>query len=210
MQLTVQKPQSSGYGTAIICFILAIVAFFFLLLPKYSAYKDAKAMANNSQASLEEIKQEQQAVNDLLAKLKAKSSDLQKVDMALPNNASIPDFYAYIESLAKSVNLNISTIQAKDETETPSASATPNPTGVTPAAAGTAAASQVKTLSPTIGKISMDLQLTGTLESYTSFLAKLQNSLRLIDVQSVNIAAAEGKSDLTFITNLASYYQKSK
>ena len=214
MQLTIEKSKTSSYGAFAACLILGLLILFFLAMPKYGDYKNAKNKAEGTQQTLDQIKQQQQTVNDLLAKLKAKSSDLQKVDLALPDTADIPDFYAYMESLAKSENLTINTIQAKDEADQPAnAGSTGTNGGTAPvsAAAGmTGATAKTSTLPPTLGKIDMDLQVTGSLDNFISFLGKLQNSLRLIDVQSINIAAAEGKSDLTFITSLATYYQKSK
>lgn len=216
--------------------VLSIALGFFLVLPKYHAYGDAKTAAVNNQTTLEDTKKQVELVSKLFDKVKSSADDLKRADLAVPPKPDVPEIYAYIETLTKSVNLVLNTVQATDESQAPdqntasgSAGANPaagaislSPTNISatggaslPGAIGQIAGGVARLSKNTssfannnLGAIDINLQVTGSYANFTSFLSKVQNSLRIMDVQNVSIAANQGKTDLTFVVSLKTYYRK--
>lgn len=200
--LKTKAPVSSGIGTFIVCVILSIAVIFFLVLPKYQQFGQSRAKAKEAKAVTENLKKSQATLNELLVQMNQKKDSLAKVSLAIPTNPDIPEVYAYLETMSKSLNLTLSGVQATDEAEEAEQQAL----------AGIAPSAKAKAAPPvdngSLGVIDVNLQVAGTLKDYISFLGKLQNSLRLIDVQAVNVTAEEGKPNLKFLTSLKTYYQK--
>ncbi len=206
--VSIKKPQpGNGVGIFILCLLASLAAIFFLALPKYQEYSLVKAKAAASKNALELLKTQQQKVNDTLSKLQENSNGLQKIDQALPNQPDIPAIYAYMETMAKSLNLTLSAIQATDESDlTDSAQTLGVGAGITK--------NGVKPVIPAgtpsnVGTIDVSMQVKGLYSDYVNFLSKLQNSLRLIDVKSIDVNS-DGKGALTFITTLKTYYLKNQ
>ncbi|GAC1413065.1 MAG: hypothetical protein NVSMB66_3970 [Candidatus Doudnabacteria bacterium] len=236
MQLTAVQKSKSGIGVFVISLVISAALVFFLVLPKYREYTDSKTAAANNQNTLNDTQKQDMLVSKLFDKVKNSADDLKRADLAVPPKSDVPELYAYVESLAKTANLTLTTIQTTDESEAPdlagaSAAGSSNPktgavslspTNLTatggaslPGASGQllgglggASKSSPLVASGNLGVIDINLTVTGTYSNFTAFLSKLQNSLRLIDVQSVSVASAEGKTDLSFIAALKTYYQK--
>ncbi|MDB4939848.1 MAG: hypothetical protein JWO40_273 [Candidatus Doudnabacteria bacterium] len=210
MQLTPAQKSRSGVGLFLICIILAVVLTFFLVWPKYGQYKDSLAAKDNNQQSLDLIKSQQAQVTTLYSKLQASSADLKKIDVAIPTGVDIPAVYAYLESMAQSLNLGSITLQGKDENEVLDQG---NVVGVSgapvsggPTSIGTGAPKS--NLPASLGAIDLTMTVTGSYQNFVTFLGKIQNSLRLIDVQSIDVTSSEGKPDLSFSIAMKTYYQK--
>jgi hypothetical protein len=205
MQLTPLQKTKSGLGTFIICLILSVALGFFLVVPKYSAYSDAKKINAENNANLEDLKTKQNMLDDMFVKVQEKTSQLDAADEAIPDKPDVPEVYAYIEALTKSVNLTIGTIQVVDTNEDPSEEQAGAASNASIPVDPTVKSSSI---SPTIGVIDINLQVSGSFNDFVSLLGKLQKSLRLIDVQSINIASADGRDGLAFIVSMKTYYQK--
>jgi Tfp pilus assembly protein PilO len=232
MQLMEPQKSRAGIGPFIVSIFVSLAVAFFLTLPKYNQYQLARTAVENNKKTLAQINNQKSQISQLYEKVQANGDSIQKIDLAIPSKPDVPQIYAYIEGLSKSVNLTIGTLQAVDENEITDQGSVP---GLS-AAAGGAKAPGAVTLSQSgsasgglsakpagpgkgsgvadlglpggVGAIDINLEVTGSYQNFVGFLSKLQNSLRIIDAQSVSVASTEGKTDLTFTVTLKTYYQK--
>ncbi len=190
-QVTIVKKPTSG--TFVLTLLVSIALVLFLLIPKLKAYnaaKDANKVANESLQTVQDAKEK---LAGLYVNIGNQKSDLAKLDTAVPNKTDISSVYALIERFAKSSNLALSSVQGIDDADIP-----PNEkTG-----------EDLHPISPTLGVITVNLQVTGSVEGFTQFLSALEQSLRFIDVQTIDISQEKDQSSLTFRTTLRTYYQK--
>ncbi len=197
--------QKNSIGIFAVTTLLAIVVLFFLTYPKFSDYNNLSAERKANADSLQAIQNQQQQVNVIFAKMQQSQTDLSDLDLALPNQPNIPDLYALIENQAKYAGLNLTSVQAIDLSDPA------NKDKVLAAAPGSDATGSQKApppLSPTLGQVSVNLQLIGDLNGFTQFLKSIQQSMRLVDVQSVDISTDAEKKIMTFNLVLMTYYQK--
>ncbi len=215
MQLTQPiKKQSKGIGTFIITTLLAVAALIFFVWPKYKTFIEAKSLKDNNANSLQTVQSQQSAVNNLIKQIQANSSDLAKVDMAIPNQPNLPDIYALIELQAKQAGLTITSMQGRDEADTnkqngSNASTSADLSQFTDQSSGSGTGIQTpQPPSPTLGVLDVGVQVNGELNNFSQFLTALQDNLRLFDVQSIDVSSDPDKPGLIFRALLKTYYQK--
>jgi Tfp pilus assembly protein PilO len=210
VELLNPQKKTSSIGTFIVCLILAILAALFLAFPKYGEYKSDKTAQAQSENSVQTIESQNAAVRATLAKITDSQADLDKLDLAIPDSGGIPDLYALVEQQAKSAGLTLTSMQASDSAKKTSASG--NTIGVTDAvSSASGGADQIPSTpapSATLGIVDLNLQVSGSLDAYSGFLKSLQKTLRIIDVQSIDVSADTEKGTMTFRTVLKTYYQK--
>jgi len=201
------KKRGPDWATGSIMLMLAIAAIVFYDLPKFSSMRANRSAVQDLQNQLSVLNQQRSDVNNAISQIDKNQSTLQQVDLAIPDKPQLADIFAHLEVLAKSSNMTLSSVQADDPTLQPS---TDNPAAAAQAQAQAdqAQANQTnKSPSPTIGLVPVRIELRGTITSLQSFLAALEQSLRLIDVQQINIIQGDNSS-LTFDIDLNTYYQK--
>ena len=192
-----KKPQGPDWATASIAFLLALVVIILYILPKYSDWQSNKSAALAIQQQIDSLNLEKTSVLASINTINTNQTNFNLVNLAIPSKPQLSDVFAHLEVLAKSSNLALSAMQGNDPTLTPDATA-----GQANTVAGAASSP-----SPTIGVVPVQIQLRGTVDNLKSFLTALELSLRLIDVQSINIDQGENNS-LAFTVQLNTYYQK--
>ncbi len=219
------KTPGNSVGVFIVCLILSIVAIFLLLLPKYHAYTEAKDKVVNAQKIVDDLKKQEAGVLVSMDKLSKRKNDLNRLDEAVPSKPGIPEMYAYIEGMAKSLNLDLVSMSGIDEAEAAAAAANGGPgvaTGPATAVSGTGASqsegagvsvvpgSSLPIGAGPLGVITFAIKVDGRSTDFIGFLGKLQNSLRLIDVQSIDIDGGDKNGTLSFMINFKTYYQRAQ
>lgn len=212
VQPTKRRPTS--IGTFIVTTALAVLALIFFVWPKYKTFIEAQSLKQNNENSLQTVQQQQAAVNNLIKQIQANSSDLAKVDMAIPDQPNLPDVYALIELQAQQAGLSITSMQGRDETDASqpngsNASTSADLSAFTDQSSGSGTGVQTPPPpSPTLGVLDIGVQVNGSLSNFGQFLTALQDNLRLIDVQSIDVSSDPDKPGLTFRVLLKTYYQK--
>ena len=207
LPLSNSNTNKSNFATLAITLILSILVAVFLLFPKYGAYKTAKEAMNNAQASLNDTLERQKTIDSLIEKMKTDSAELQRVDLAIPDKPDISTVYALIETQAKAAALSLGATQAVDLADQADLSTVVG-VGDTSKLKNGAVAQQNKLPSATLGGIDVNFTVTGSLEGYVAMLQGIQRSLRLFDIQSIDLASDSEKKVITFKTTLRTYYQK--
>ncbi len=220
------KPKHPSVMIFILSLAAAILVGIFLAYPKFKSWEAARAAladAQNKSASLtSEINTAQTSINEL----ENDSSYSEMLDQALPNSADIPDLYAYLETMAKSSNLVIGSMQASDESAKAKTGA-PGEAGAI-GAAGTGAGGETATapattvaggsnvqgaaagpaLPASIGLVQITMDVKGNLTNLNQFLHGLGFSRRLIDVKSIDVSADQENKTMDYKLVMNTYYEK--
>lgn len=216
-----QLRRNSNPGLFIASIVLSFLLLAMLIWPKFATLRANRSTLANAKADNQKLVQAKAKVNQAINDLRTNSSDVERLNQAIPDHNSPSELYALIETLALSANLKLGSLQVVDSTKGATATApvatggtgpanTPpggtgpaTPTGSGPANAG----SQV--LPSVIGTTELNIEVVGTIEGFNQFLASLENSLRVIDVQSIDVSAVkERQGQLSFRVGLKTYYQK--
>ncbi len=202
--MQISQRTQYGVGKFIVAILVGVLIFIFLAGPKFSQYRQkAKELKANTELETR-LKAEDQEISRRLNTLETKEDQIDLLNSAIPSKASVPDLYAYLETLVKTSNLTLSTIQAVDASALAEESADKG----NEQAVDEVMVSDGTILSPstTLGVISVSLEVKGDINGYKQFLAAIENSLRIMDVQSVEISNDD--TDLTYRIALKTYYQK--
>ncbi len=207
LPLRTSNTSKSNLATLAITLILTILIAVFFLFPKYGAYKSAKEAMNNAQASLDDTLERQKTIDSLISKMNSDSEELKRLDLAIPDKPDVSTVYALIETQAKAAALTLGATQAVDLSDQVDLSSVVGVGDVTKTKNNTVV-QQNKLPSATLGGIDINFTVTGSLEGYVAMLSGIQKSLRLFDVQSIDLASDSEKKVITFKTTLRTYYQK--
>lgn len=222
--------QSQQKKSGITIFIISLLAAFALaLFYTYPQYK-IRVQKKNSLAAASDITQklnsDVQTASNSINLLNSNSDDIDLLNQALPDDGNLPDVYAYLEYLTKTSNLVLGSVQAVDESADSKSSAQSTlgvqgsgvstvgvgstPAGVsTPASASNASGSKGSgSLPASVGIIKITLDVSGSLNGVNSFLHNLEQSRRLIDVQSIEVSTNKKNNTTDFKLTLQTYYEK--
>lgn len=200
-----KKPQGADWSSGIIAFLLAVCAITFYDYPKFSQWQQNKQDIKSAQTQLADLKQQQTALLQSINAIEQNQDTFRLVNLALPDQPQIQDVYADVELLAKSVNMKLDSIQSDDPTATEDQQA-----GVvqSPAvSASNSASAAADSLPPNVGYIRVKCEMSGTTLQLKQFLSALEQSLRFMDVQQIDIAE-EQNNQMAFRLEFNTYYQK--
>ncbi len=204
---------------SLIAFVLGLLAaislFIFFSYPQLKDWENNRTEVvnaqNQSNALSDKISEAQDSITKLTSGSGTAYSDM--LNQALPDQASIPDIYAYLEYLVNSSNLVLGSLQATDESAKPkSGQSSPFGTASAPAAgneSGSAQGAKAKNPLPeTVGVVQITMDVKGDLEGLNHFLHNLGSSRLIMDVQSIEVTTnAENKvTDYKLVIN--TYYEK--
>jgi Tfp pilus assembly protein PilO len=223
--MQILQKTNYGVGKFIVTTGIALLVFIFLVLPKFSEFRTNSQNLKLERNLEEKLRAEDIEITKRLATLEGKKDGVALLELAIPSTPDIPDLYAHLETLVKTSNLTMTAVQAVDQTKTGSAlpPRTPllNASGAAAQRELSGEAEQTVTVdagsltsltsapSPSLGVVTVNVEAIGDMNGYKQFLSGLETTLRIIDVQSVEINESdEGK--LRFRVVLKTYYQKQK
>ena len=203
MQILQRKQY--GLGKFILATLVAVLILVFLVIPKFNEYRSVAKQLKEAEDITARLEQEDVEITRRLSEFQTQKDQIDLLNQAIPDRSDIPDLYAHLETLLKTSNLTLSAIQAVDQTPV----IEQNPGAATGTETMTIGAPQEQQLTPTpsLGMVSVSLEAQGALEGYKQFLSSLEKSLRIIDVQNVEINTDEN-GILTYRITLRTYYQK--
>lgn len=173
--------------TAVLVAVILAVGVYFILLPKYW-----QARANSSQVYQALIKEEAKradyvkTLGELIANYKKiNSQEVNKLKTLLPPGKDFAGLFVQLQGLAEENNFLLSSVNISEMPDQ------------TPAAGQKKSANTVKKLSVNVNLIGGK---TSGYENFKSFLASLEQNLRLFDVEAVYFTPQSPKYGLTLFT----------
>lgn len=167
----------------------------FYLRPQWQEFKTLGEEAENLRdlsAELDELIQNRDSLIQTLNSVSGE--DLKRVDLALPQGARSAEFLTMLEILAKKNNILLRQVDLIEEP--------PSATGGQPRPGG--AVNLPRT--GAYRELPITLSVTGSYESFKSFLRDLESSLRIIDVLGVSFSGS-GRNQFDFTVKGKTYYQ---
>jgi Tfp pilus assembly protein PilO len=164
-----------------IIFIIAALALFgFFINPRYAGIRELQAEAASFDSALERSKELIATRDALLSKYNAFSSDsITRLNTLLPNSIDTVRLIIDINTLANKYGMSLASINI----------------GIPDEAAG-----NNNTLGPSgkdFGVLSLSFNVVTSYDRFRAFLTDLEQSLRLMDVTSVDFAIPEQGTGLT-------------
>lgn len=185
----------SRLTTIIICFILSIVLGFLLLWPQYQKLGEARWQVKEKE--IERNNQEEYFVHveSLSQDLKGYEEQLSKIFSALPSNYDIPDLLNYISNASNQNGMTLDKIISFSAEQ-------PKKTSTTP--------SIEETVVSKAKEITIEFGVSGDYTALKNFIATLEKSARIIEVDSISLKNKSIKSEnenlLSLIFKIRTYY----
>ena len=165
----------------IILFLLLIIlisAAAFFGLPKYQEFSALRLELKGKKTELENKEKYFSELKTLSASLKEFAPELAKIDSALPSGFLIPDLLHFLQKVISQNGLILEEFDFS---------------GISPEEKSN------------IKKISLNLSLTGSYQSFKNFLFSLRENSRLIDAESISFASPEKSGLSTFNLKVKTY-----
>lgn len=193
-----------------ILFVIAAVGLFYVYVsPTYDEIKALRLEKAEYDEALSNSQKVQDARDELLGKYNSFApSDLKRLEKLLPNNVDNIRLIIEIDSVASRYNMILKNVQVSTPTDTAAPAIAQNqilPTETTP-----------------YGTTDFSFDVSGSYETYRSFIKDLEYSLRIIDITGISISASADKdkdqkdaqkdslSTYNFKTSLETYWLKQK
>ncbi len=156
----------------IILSILSLLMFFFLISPKYEDWKSFKIEISKKEAELKFQGAYLLKIREISAELKQNQESFSKIESALPQEASLPELLNFFQKSASQSGLVLR--------------------GVNPSINASTGGGDTK-----VTKV--NLILDGKYSDFKSFLAIIEKSARLIEVENIYFnSPREGAETFTF------------
>jgi Tfp pilus assembly protein PilO len=199
------KINASEFSSGIITPLLIVVvgvAGYFLIWPKYQDIDMKNIALSEKRQSVEERRASLSSVQDLIAALNRNRDKLEIADTAIPNAPRIPELLSDFDYLTKQSGLFITSLYIAPSTDLPSLR-------------GGASVPQMedrdRMLATTrdIGVIDIDLTLQGQYLNIKTFLANVEQSMRLMDVREIVFGKIPSPgAQQEYLIKMQAYFQK--
>jgi hypothetical protein len=166
--------------------VIAIIAGYFFTYPQWTDLSTNRASLAAAEAENARVKEAEAQMQTFLSQYNNSSDKLEGANKVLPlNHGALQDVLGNLDSYATASGISLASVAFADS--------------------GTNATKEIAEY--TVTYIDLTISASGTYPSYRNFLLQLENSLRLVDIHTINLAAGEsGNMDLKFVARV--YYQK--
>lgn len=188
--IRVKAPANPMYSVLLL--LLSIMLLWFLVWPKYVLVRSKSADLDQLKADQQVFGQQQENLDKLVEQLHSSNQDVSLLDEALPLDNRLSKVYVLVETFARSAGLNLVNVNADTGDSLSIAGNTQNKD---------ATFAKQRTLFTSL----ISLNLNGSYDQFVTFLGFVEQSSRIIDVDSVDIAPGEN-SQLVFHVKLKSYF----
>jgi Tfp pilus assembly protein PilO len=168
---------SNPYTQIVLLGVIIALLSFFIVGPKYRAVQSSGADADAISAQRQQVESEKENLAKLMAKLENSKQDIAVTDEALPLNGRVSGLYALLESLVKNSSMQLAEISAAD--------------GVTLVVAADKAESKGLKADRKLLTTKVSLSVVGDMQQLKNLLESIETNPRVMDVDSLNIAANE-------------------
>lgn len=183
----------------IILFFGTFVVGLFYLGPEWQIFlniqKEISSLSRIS-SELDEIAEERDTLIDLVNTISAE--ELARINQSLPQGAHAADFLVFLERLSAEHGIVLKSVDLASFTEEKrEISGQPTPGG----------AILTPTSSRTVREFPVTIQVSGTYESFKTFLENLEKNLRLVDIDSFSFTSQGDTKIIDFSIKAKTYYQ---
>jgi Tfp pilus assembly protein PilO len=134
-----------------------------------------KAQALQKREEYKNLENYYQQLREIFEKLKNYQDSLSKIDFALPENPSIPEFFNFIQKLASLSGLSLSKIDSSLISE------------------------------EELKEWKINLSLKGDYNSFKNFLSSLEKSARFIEIDKISFSGENGIFDFNLELKIRGY-----
>lgn len=192
---------ASGILIPLLVVVIGVGAYL-ILLPRYRALRDSQAVLAQQEQKVAATTASLDGMKRLIADFEAQKTELQRVDLALPESPEIPELLANLDFLASQSGVVLSSVQIVPAPTLASASAGQ-------AAGGLRRVEQLRGKTKDLDILEVSLTAAGNYPNLKAFLLNLEQNLRLMDVQELVVAEPDEETGLQeYGIKLHTYYQK--
>lgn len=171
--------------------IITVVGYFYLVAPKQTVYNDVRDQLTGLKKKQDALDTQKKAFDKLVQDLAADPQAVSDLNSTLPLDSKPSKLYVLLESLIQGSGLTTGSVSVDSDAQTIVAGMK------TPADKEFSVDHKIK---PT----TISVNATGTVDQLGSFLQKLENSTRLLEITSLDISQGRG-DQLIFKVGLKAY-----
>lgn len=182
------------YATIIVVVLIAL-GFVFLINPKITEIRSFGILnLRQTQDQLSTSKENLRITSSIVDQYRQLSGDeLQKLKAALPADSELPAMFVQVEAIALSSGLRLNNVSFTNTASTASSTTTKS------AASGPAGLRQMQVSFTVVGGHGY--------ASLKNFLATLETSVRLLDVQALTYTPLKSTDEETYVISAVTYFQ---
>lgn len=180
--------KSSLKSSTIIGGVLLLMCFaaaYFLTKPQWDNYSVLHAQVVQAKSEQAKLQQDLSALQNFLNDYQSHSKDVSTANLALPvKDADTADFVGALGDLAKAAGVALEDFQMTEK----SVIGKPSPDN-------------------TIQALEINLTAAGSYPSFKDFMMRLENHLRLVDIEHISVKADDA-GQIEYQVTMRTYYQK--
>ncbi len=176
-----------------ILFLVVIGLFYwFIISPKQDSIKAIEVQYDHLKQQEALIQKSKKDLNQALSDLKNHPQEISQMDEALPLDNRVSKLYIALSSLTEGSGMTVGNINISYG-------------GAAPMAGDKSVLTDPYGQKRSVQKLTTTLTISGTFDQFQALLEKLQNSGRIINMNSLNVASNQG-GIYDFSVNLEAYY----
>jgi len=187
--MEINKPIS-----ATIVFVITLLVFFLFLFPKYQASGDLENVLAEKTAEYNGKAAYYARIAELTEIIEKNQDALEKIDTALPGNFSVAPLVYFLQKKGADAGLIVKLITLAQ---------IPKLTSATPVISSNSldgnsaedVSSQIVLTDKQVKKVTFTMNVAGSYQALKNLLDSLDNSARLLEVNSISLKSARGQED---------------
>jgi Tfp pilus assembly protein PilO len=179
---------------SVILLVILLVGGYFFWWPKYQEFRRQSAALEQETKALEQKNNYYSKLEEISNKLAAYKDEINKIDSALPAEASLPVLFDFIKKTSMENELILNSISPSGAGKSSSKYNKSNAN--TEISAETAAG---------VEKISISISLSGAYPALKNFLSAIYKNARLIEVNSISFSSPSEADLFNFDLSLETY-----
>lgn len=177
---------------AVLIVIILVLFSWFVVKPKLTSVNAARAELKSIEAKLSQTKGDEAQLNELLTKLHASADDVALVDEALPLSGRISKANVLMESLVQTSGMSLAQLSSTDSQKIVSAG-------------DKSTLADPFTKKRSLYTITMTASITGTMDQFRNLLELMENSSRVLDVESLSVLGGDQQIKFRVIVKAYAY-----
>jgi Tfp pilus assembly protein PilO len=173
---------------SVILIVATIGLGYFLVWPKWQDYQNAKTALDSAKSEQDKLREAEKKLNAFLADFQSHSEDVSLLNTSLPlNKDEMYNILNNLSEITQGSGMTIGGLDIEDRPETDTLGAVKN----------------------SVQAVKVNFRVTGTYPAFKTFLLRVENNLRIMDVNSVRVQGSTvGEENLSFTISLTTYYQQ--
>lgn len=177
--------MSKSSLVSIIIFFVIVALVFVFVLPAWNDVSSLMAVKEEGQKELENRESIVANIDELLAQYEKAKSDLDKISLAIPNSAQLPELLIQLEEIVKKNGMVMGDIKFSQEQES----------------------SKSKVALNDIKTIKINIEAEGSYLNFKGLLRDLETNIRLMNVNNISFSrSGDDQDSIKFIIGMTSYY----